>query len=122
MITNEFKYVKIYKLIESSQSLLYGSNTVILTLNMVVLAGFVLNFMSAHNLAFSFTKPGDPSKLKPMLIHFGVPLFSIFFLISYLTGAAVTLNIKLLIELLIIIVAYVELAELEREVKDHIMV
>lgn len=51
----------------------------------------------------------------------GVPLFICLFAIPFLNGSlAVTVNVKIVLEVLIIVAAYTELTEIERENKEQI--
>lgn len=120
MITNEFKSLKIVTIIQESTKLLYNSNNSLLILNLIVLIGCILNFLSAHNIAYNLLKPGSHSKLKVMLVILGAPLFTTLFLVTYLAGVQIAFGVKILVEILIIVVAYIELNEIECSAKGNV--
>jgi hypothetical protein len=64
MMTNEFKPTKIITLLDNVRLSLYGTNESILLLNLVVLFGFLFNFLSTYTVSFNLGKPGDKSKVK----------------------------------------------------------
>jgi len=90
-----------------------------MVLNIIVMVGFILHYVSSYNLSYDFGKPGDKSKLKQLLVIIGAPLFITLFMITYLNGMTVAFGPKILIEILFIIVGYVELHEIEKEAKDE---
>ena len=89
-----------------------------MVLNLLVLIGFLLNFDISHNIAFNMGKPGDKSKIKQLLVILGAPVFVTLFLASYLNGVALSIGVKTLLELVIILAAYIELHDLEKDYKD----
>jgi len=91
-----------------------------MVLNLLVLIGFLLNFDISHNIAFNMGKPGDKSKIKQLLVILGAPVFVTLFLASYLNGVALSIGVKTLLELVIILAAYIELHDLEKDYKDLI--
>lgn len=93
-----------------------GNNS-LLILNLIALVGFVLHFLSNHAVANELGKPGDKSKLIQLIIILGAPLFTVLFVSSYLFNQALSFGPKTLIEIFFIILAYVELHEIESEAK-----
>jgi hypothetical protein len=81
--------------------------------------GFLLHYVSSYNLAYDFGKPGDKSKLKQLIVNLGAPLFITLFMITYLNGLTIAFGPKILMEILFIVVGYVELHEIEKEAKDE---
>jgi hypothetical protein len=53
------------------------------------------------------------------LLIIGVPIFIATFIYGYIFGIDNVVNTKLLIEILIILIAYVELHDIEKGYKDH---
>ena len=90
-----------------------------MALNIMVMVGFILHYISSYNLAYDFGKPGDKSKLKQLIVILGAPIFITLFMVTYLTGGVSVFGPKILMEVLIIIVGYVELHEIEKEAKDE---
>ena len=86
----------------------------------MVLAGFLLNCISSYNVAYNLGKPGDKSKLKQLLVTLGAPLFTVLFLYCYLNGVQIFFGAKILIEIAIIIAAYVEVHEIEKSHKEAV--
>jgi len=120
MLINEFKFIDIISLIQNSDVNFYGSNPSLMILNIIVMVGFILHYVSSYNLSYDFGKPGDKSKLKQLLVIIGAPLFITLFMITYLNGVTVAFGPKILIEVLFIIVGYVELHDIEKEAKDEL--
>lgn len=96
---------------------LYMSNNSLLILNLIALVGFVLLFLSNHAVANELGKPGDKSKMLQLVIILGAPLFTVLFIHSYLFNQPASIGPKTLIEILFIVLAYVELHEIESEAK-----
>jgi hypothetical protein len=129
-LTNDFKTADIVTILNNARTAYASSEATIMALNIIVLIGFVLNFKSAHNIAFNFGNPGDHSKLKQLLIILGVPLFTVIFMANYLfggmdatpnkTSSMIGYGPKILLEVLFICFAYFELNEIEKEHKDQV--
>jgi hypothetical protein len=111
--------VDIVSLIQESDGNFFGSNTTLMILNIIVMIGFILHYVSSYNLAYDFGKPGDKSKLKQLMVNLGVPLFITLFMATYLDGTDVAFGPKILMEILFIVVGYVELHEIEKDAKDE---
>ena len=90
-----------------------------MVLNIIVMIGFLLHYVSSYNLAYDFGKPGDKSKQKQLIVNLGAPLFITLFMITYLNGLTIAFGPKILMEILFIVVGYVELHEIEKEAKDE---
>jgi hypothetical protein len=93
------------------------NNGSLLALNLIALFGYVLHFLSNHAVAYELGKPGDKSKIKQLIILLGVPMFTTLFITAYLFNQANPYGPKILIELLFIILGYVELHEIESDAK-----
>ena len=96
----------------------YNSDSSVIILNIVVLIGFALSFISSHNISFSLGKPGNSQKLKQLGLIIGAPMFITLFIVDYLGGIPVSIGPKILLEILIIAIAYIEIHELESSYKD----
>ena len=84
MLMNEFTFIDIVSIIQSSDSELYMTNNSLLTLNLIALVGFAFTFLSNHSVSFELGKPGDKSKLKQLFVILGAPLFTVLFIYAYI--------------------------------------
>jgi hypothetical protein len=119
LLTNEFKSLDFITALENSRLGFFQGSTSLIILYLIALGCFQINFVSAYNISFNLGKPGQAAKLKQLMVLVGAPLFTCLFLIPYLNGGGVSLGVKLILEILIIISAYVELNEVEREAKEQ---
>ena len=118
MITDEFKGTDIISCLIGIKKQFYNSDSSVIILNIVVLIGFALSFISSHNISFSLGKPGNSQKLKQLGLIIGAPMFITLFIVDYLGGIPVSIGPKILLEILIIAIAYIEIHELESSYKD----
>ena len=59
MMTNEYKALDIITIIKSFQNYLYNKDNSLMILNLIVIIGFLLNFLSSHCLSFYLGKAGE---------------------------------------------------------------
>jgi len=64
MLMNEFAFLDLVTIIQTSGNVLYANNNSILILNLIALIGFIFTFISNHSVSYELGKPGDKSKLK----------------------------------------------------------
>jgi hypothetical protein len=120
LLTNELSSkVTIVDLLKNAKSTLYLSDLSIIAVNLLVIGGILLNFASTHNVSYNLGKVGEKSKLKQVMVIIGVPLFISLFLVLYLNATASPLDMKAFLEILIIIVAYVELNSIEEAYREE---
>lgn len=64
MLMNEFAFLDLVTIIQTSGNVLYANNNSIVILNLIALIGFIFTFLSNHSVSYELGKPGDKSKLK----------------------------------------------------------
>jgi hypothetical protein len=80
----------------------------------LALVGFLMQALSHYNISYGLSEVGQSNKLKNTLIIIGAPLLTSTLLLSFLFGIPILMDVKLIFELMLIVIAYIELADLEQ--------